>query len=261
MTITALASRWSVRKMASIKNLHIFFLTVGEKSAQESLDALKRETTIPYKLTIWYDSCGRGIDYNFHRMLRTYSDDVVMLTKNHSIARGLGYALLYLEGDYIMYVPCDNIVLPGYIDRFEAAIQNTPKMACAGSARIDGHPDYKFDFDMLVNSSVIRPDGVMLCSKEAVLDIGSISPSFGEYGYDNLEWLDRARTFGWNLVTCSNISKEINGMHEGRSMNPQLQDEIKRSTEIYLKIRDSKYQNFKWWDHRFREQQAELAGV
>lgn len=246
--------------MKPINNLRVFFLTVGETSTFESLDALKKHTDCSYKLTIWYDACDRPVDMPFFHKLQEYTDDVILSVSNHYLCTTLGYAMLYLDGDYIMLVPADNIVLPGYMDRFRHVISTTENVACIGTARVDDHPDFKFDFDMIMNGKYFRPDGVMLYPKDAILDIGSISPSFAEYGFPLLEWSDRAAHRGWNQVSCSGIAIEVNGMHEGREKNPNLQDEIQQATKTYLKIKDSGYKDFIWWDHRYREKLEPIHG-
>ena len=243
----------------SHKDIHILFVTVGEPFAFETLDALIEYMPVKHKLCIWYDTCGREVDWPYFQKLRTYTDNVILSTQNQATARILGYAMLYLDGDYLMYVPCDNLANPDYYARLMAAIDNTENAGCVGCARVDDNPDFKFEFDFIANSRVYRPDGIMIYPKKTIKDVGGICPSFGEHGFMILEWLERAMSKGWNLVSCSKVAKEIGGMHYGREMNPKTKEEIEYSTKTYLKIKDSGYKNFIWWDDSYKEKKGDVV--
>lgn len=234
--------------MPEIPDLSIFFLTVGEDVALKSLAALKEHTKQPYKLTVWYDTCGRGVDESFFKSLTEYTDDVFVLTKNHGTTGALAYSLLYLGGKYVLLVLADTVVQPGYLDRFHFAFSRMEKIACAGSFRILNPP-----WDFLINSKEFMPDGVQMFSREAINDVGGICPQFEGMGMENREWHDRAIAKGWNVVTCSGIMEEIGSKHDGRNMNPDIDKEIKRSVDVYLPIMDGKYKDFLWWKSETRE--------
>lgn len=228
--------------MPDFPNLRIFFLTVGESTAFKSLAAIKAHTKQPYKLTIWYDACGRGVDLDFYTQLMRYSDDVVVLTENHGTTGALAYALLYLEGDYILLALADTVVQEGYLDRFAFAFSRMDKIACAGSFRVEDVP-----WDFVVNSKDFMPDGVQLFSRKAIDDVGGVAACFKGMGMENLEWHNRAIAKGWNVVTCKGIMKEIGSTHDGRSQNKNLKAEIEASIAKYLLILDSGWEKFKWW--------------
>lgn len=237
--------------MPEIPDLHIFFLTVGEKVALESLRALKERTHQPYKLTIWYDSCGREIDWNFYKSLQDYSDDIFLLTKNHGTSGALAYSLLYLDGKYILIVLADTVVQEGYLDRFHFALSHMEKIACAGSFRLENVP-----WDFLINSREFMPDGVQIFDREAINEIGGISSAFRGMGLENREWHERAISKGWNVVSCRGIMKEMGSTHDGRNMNTKVQDEIEKSSRTYLNITDGKWNGFNWWDNRWDKNQS-----
>lgn len=232
--------------MSNIPGLHIFFMTVGEKVSLEALQALVEKTNQPYKLTIWFDSCGRYIDSDFLNSLKQYTDDIIILSKNHGATGALAYALLYLPGENIMVVPADCVVQEGYIERFKFALEKIEKVACVGCARIDGYPEHKFNFDFMMNSKYFMPDGIQVFPRKAINEIGGIDVNFKGMGLENREWHERAIHKGWNVVSCSGVMREIGSTHDGRSLNPNLNDEISESTQEYLKILNSKWER-EWW--------------
>ena len=213
--------------------------------AFKSLTALANLTNQKYDLTIWYDTCGRGVDLDFfHRLMRS-TDDVVLLTKNHGTSGALGYGMLYTGGDHFMVVLADTVVRPGYLERFSVAFERFEKLACAGSFRNVNTNGV----DFLVNDKEFMPDGIQMFSREAINDVGGICPQFKGMGMENREWHDRAAAKGWNLVTCAGIMDEVGTTHDGRNMNPNADAEIKESVKTYLPIKDGKYQDFTWWKY------------
>lgn len=233
---------WSL-PMPEIPDLRVLFLTVGEPVSLASLEALVKRTPQPFKLTVWYDSCGRGVDWDFYRTLTTFTDDVFLLTKNHGTSRALAHTLLYMGGKYVMLVLADTVVQEGYLDRFHFAFSQLERIACAGSFRIKKAP-----WDFLINSKEFMPDGVQMFSRAAINDVGGACPAFVGMGMENREWHDRAISRGWNVVTCNGIMEEVGSMHDGRSLNPNINAEIAESVKTYLRIKDGGYEGFKWWE-------------
>lgn len=224
-------------------NLRIFFLTVGEDVSFESLDAIKKHTHQPYKLTIWYDACGRGVNQEFYKRLFDYTDDVILLSQNHGPTMAFANAILYLDGDYVLMVLADTVVQEGYLDKFSFCFGQMHKLACAGSFRVK---DPVFDF--VLNSMELMPDGVQMFSREAINEVGGVASRFRGMGMENREWHERAVRSGWNVVTCKGIMKEIGTTHDGRSLNQNLDSEISESTKTFLKVLDSNWKDFKWWE-------------
>ena len=156
--------------------------------------------------------------------------------------RALKEHTIQLDGRYVMTVPADTVVRPGYLDRFYLAFSRFNKVAVAGCFR-----NVKTDIDFIVNSKEFMPDGILLFSRDAINNIGGVCAQFKGMGMEYLEWLERARHHGWNLVTCQGVMDEIGTMHDGRSMNPKVKEEIQKSIDTYLPILDGKYKDFVWW--------------
>lgn len=236
-------------------DLHVFFLTVGEKVSLESLNALRENTKQPHKLTIWYDACGRGVDWTFYEKLRDYTDDVILLTKNHGCVGAVAYAMLYLDFKYLMIVLADTVVRPGYLDRLAFGFTRIDKSACVGSTRTNHIP-----WDFLVNERCYMPDGVQIYKKEAINDVGGVAAAFKGTGQETLEWQERAIRKGWNIVSCKDIMDEIGSTHDGRPLNPDLNEQIEKSQDTYLRIKNAGWKDFHWWDTTWATEQPNPKG-
>ena len=125
---------------------------------------------------------------------------------------------------------------------------------CAGSFRA-----VKPDYDFAINFKECMPDGVQIFSREAINEIGGICAEFKGMGQENREWHHRALSYGWNFAACNGIMDEIGSTHDGRALNPNLEKEIKESTEIYLALMDNKWKDFKWWESGWFEGKREKS--
>ena len=235
-------------------DLRIFVLTVGEKWLPDVLRAIKSNTPEPYKLTVWYDSCGRPVQSHLVDEIKRYTDDWVLLSKNHGGAEALGFAMLYLKGKFILHVPGDCEVQPGYLEKLRFSFDHFPNVACAGNARVDDHPEFVPEWDFRpCDGKYFVPDGVLLFSKKAINSIGGIDASFNNYSLDQREWGLRAMKHDWNLVACKGINKEFGDMHTGRKLNPDLQKDIDHNTKAFCKIIDNGHRADWWADKKDEE--------
>lgn len=239
--------------MSDIQNLRVFFLTVGEPGAINTLDDFIKRTKQPYKLTVWYDACGRGVDLHFWGEMLARTKDVIVSAENRGTVGAVAYAMLYTDFDYLMLLLADTVVEEGYLDRMKTALARFGKVACAGSTR--NQFNVKVDYDFVLNARELEPDGIMLFSKEAINEIGGIATAFKGMGQEQREWNERAMEKGWNIVSCNNIMTEKGTMHDGRIHNPRLAEEIAESEKTYLKIYDRRWKDLNWWDNKIEKEE------
>lgn len=206
--------------------LGIYVSTIGESVTFETLDRLIKFTPKPYKLTVWYDACGRGVDWDFYKRILTYTDDVVLLTQNKGPGANYAFSLLYSDCDYVMTVFADCLVNEGYFDLIEQAFREIPRLATAGSDITGRAPK------VVVSDYRQNPDGLQVFNRRAVDEIGGLCPSFRGYGHDLFEFHCRSMRRGWNTAMIPGIMWEGGNKHEGRGMNKNLSEEIERNTKV-----------------------------
>lgn len=224
----------------------IFMQTVGEDVIWQTLATLFANTpelkTHEATLTIWYDAC-RSYSDEFYKKLLAYTDDVILVKKDHGITWGVAFGLLYLTGTYRVLVLADTAVRPGWIKRLEDPFKKYDHVAATGSIL----NEEKFSDQEYLSNIDVLPDGVQMFSGAAIDDIGGILPAFRGYGHDTLDWHVRAVESWWNVVAVKGIMDELGTKHDGRVLNPRMDEEIAFNSKVLKKVHEEGKQKMHWW--------------
>ena len=224
--------------------ISIFVLTVGENIIFESLDRLIPSCP-PHKLTIMYDTCGRGIDYKYLDRLMERTNDVVVLTRDHGAAAAWGWATLYLEYDFLVLVAPDFLVHKGWFDRAFSYF-NDPLVGIVGEA---WRPS--LGMGAAINDRDRGIDGICIVRKTAVNAAGGISPAFNGRGPFHTEWHRRIAANGYKYIAIDGLCDhgKADLQHTGRDMQPRSiwEPELHLDNLTYLKMDKLKYTGYNWW--------------
>jgi hypothetical protein len=228
----------------------IFVMTVGEDVVFETLDAVKRETKIPYNLTVWYHPT-KGINMDTFNKIQSYTDDIIMCTKNQKNSGVGGYFQIYSDYDYLLGLCADSVLKPGYFDRLMKPFTIYSKVAFVGSG---GHEDaLRFDYE--ANNPYNLPDISGMWSRDAVNDIGGPLAAFHTYGFEPLEIFGRAISKGWKIVHARNIFTDggLKGRkHTGtESMNKkEREDSLIFNGALQIEVDSMLYKGYNWWSNK-----------
>ena len=229
------------------EGLHLFLFTVGEKVTQKTLDSIRAFTPKPYRLTIWYDACGRKIDWNFYDQLANQCDDIVLLSQNHGITEAVGFALLYHHAEFIMLVFADNVLLPGYYDRLMEPFLNHPNLISAGHS----YKPLKTAYELSNLDNF--PDGAQMIRRDYLDEVGGISPAFRIYGHELTEFYYRALSLGFDVAACKDILNGTFEAHEGRDQLDDKEHIIDHNSRTLLSMQRLGFGSYPWWSRTVME--------
>ena len=225
--------------------VQIFMITVGEESTFLTIESLKANTTVDYKLTIWYDVCGRNFEPAFLERLRTYTNDVVVSFEQHGAFSETGWFLLYAKADFLILCGADTPAKPGYFDRLMYPFTQQPNLVICGEANryipvaydLNGH----------------HPDGICLLSSRMLGKVGSICSSFTNIGPYIVEFLDRIRRLGFDFAAVQDVSLHLG--HEGREKLSNWREMLDTDCKVLLKSQALAGQGYNWFDKHLMEKE------
>ena len=224
------------------KTLGIVVLTAGEDCTFRALDNIRKNTPCKYELIVWYN-CIKPFDPMFHERLREFTDDIVICTKNKGSVGAYGYAFSYLDYDFILIQCCDVAVTAGYLERLSEPFQWYEKLAMAGQSSLNryGIPH------QLWTPFELCPDKVMLWNREALGEVGSISPSFKIFGDGSTEHIHRTLYKGWNVASVSGVVEEITNEQSMSKFLPNRQKLVDDNIEVFKRCAARGYTTYDWW--------------
>ena len=225
----------------------IFFVTtVGESITLRTLDAIAKHTPFKPGICVWYDACGRGVDYKFYGEINKRTDDIIMSTKNKYLSGSWGFASLYLDYDYIVTVPADSPPLPGYWEKMMRPFR-------LGSIGVSGEAWNK-ELGDRIDYNGRHVDGIACWNKEALNDVGGFSPSFFGFAYMHNELQKRMYEKCWTFAAMNGLCEEGNLKHEGRDLNQDVQNMIHRDNLTWLVAEKGKFKSYNWWSKEIEKE-------
>jgi len=228
----------------------IFIMTVGEEVVFETLDAVKRETKIPYELAVWYHPI-KGVNMDTFNRIQKYTDDVIMCTKNQKNSGVTGYFQIYSDYDYILGLCADSVLKEGYFERLLKPFETYSKVAFVGS----GEHEDKLTMDYESNNPYNLPDISGMFSHDAINEIGGTLAAFHTYGFEPLEWYGRAISKGWKIVHARNIFTDggKNGVkHSGTETmeKKEREDSLIHNGALQIELDSKLYKGYNWWSSK-----------
>lgn len=224
--------------------LKVFVLTVGEEVVHDAITMFHFHTPIPYDLTIWYDACGRGVDWKFLDSLFKHTDDVILSTKDKTISAAMGFASVFTGYEWMLMMSADVFPRPDYFGRMVSAIGNVPKVGMVGEAwRGDIDGDYE------VSNFEKGIDAFWMLSKEAVNSVGGFSPSFNGKGPGHFEFQRRLVANGWNFVAMDGLCDHGGQKHEGRDRDKGWKKAVQEDDVALMRAAMRGYKHYNWWSN------------
>ena len=238
-----------------MSSLALFTLTIGEPETLLAIDRMINYTPEPYSLTVWYDTCGQGINRAFYRELTIRTDDVVVLSKNHGPTAAVSYFLLYTHADYIILFGSDSLVRNDYFSRITAPFNTFGDMAVAGEP-FHGNDFGDKDFLICGNDGIVNyPDPLLMIKRKVVNEVGGISPSFNFYGHEMTEFIGRCIAHNWKVAIVDKLLDRQYLTQTGITRNYGLTDVIKKNEKVFLHAKDRGFRGYNWWTNNLLKEE------
>lgn len=223
--------------------------TVGESTTERVLDSIKNYAPTA-KILVWCDTRGKfSFSDPFVTMLNKYTDDVICLSKNHGVATAISFTSLYVPSDIVCFNGADALFYPDTWPRILEAFEKYPRAVVVGGTRKNNFPE-----QMWVSDLQHFPDEVFCLNRNLVNEVGGICASFTGYGHEPLEYCYRVIDHGYDVVTLQDLFLELNGGHEGRSGNPNLEKDIDHSARVIHATNHLRANGgYNWFDNKVRE--------
>ena len=213
-------------------------LSVGDHPIGLKAIPLLRKSLPPHELVIWNNGSSKEHAEN----LRSLCDVFMNSSHNMWTSKGFGYALLYLEYEWLIISAPDIVVRDDWW-KFVEPHMKRPEVGIIGDCM---KPDRELGSWELSNPDSL-PDGITLWRKEMINDVGGISPSFGIWGHDLLDLQIRAWNAGWKIV---NIHTGLIHTGDGHTGVDAVKKELgeKRFDEMHSRsCRALKSIRKNWW--------------
>jgi hypothetical protein len=224
--------------------LKVFILTTGEACIHDAITCFHWHTPVPYDLTIWYDACGRGVDWKFFDSLGKHTDDLILCTRDKKINGAHGFATVYLDYDFLLLMSADLMVKADYWARIMKPFADNAKMGMSGEAwRDDVIGEYE-------TSNFARGiDALMLIKRAAVNSAGGMCPSFNGKGPAHFEFQRRLVANGWEFAAINGLCDHGGEQHEGRDKDPEWRKSTRFDDLAIMRAAMKGYKSYNWWSN------------
>lgn len=227
-------------------DITIFMVTVGEPVTFEALESIKMYADNKrYKIMIWYDACGRGVNLDFYNRLKEYTDDVILSTQNQGLPKIFGYAMLYTDTPYLFLTGSDTVFNPNFLSDMLEPFSTMDNVGVVGECGRD-LPD---KYTVCKNEDII-PDLAILIKKKVINEVGATSPSFKLYGQEFSEWCNRVIADGrWQVISCTGTGVHKDDPSDGKAKIEDLIDVYGLNVGLVLRLKDKGYKGYDWWSN------------
>ena len=231
--------------------LQIFVLTAGNPILFETLEAIKKNVKVSYDLCVWYHNLNKGdkLDIKFYEKIFKYTDDVIMANRNQGCPAPAGYAFIYKDFDYILYLNDDHVVKEGAMEKMLLMYSKMDHVAYIGEGAESNKMEYLYE----VSNPNNLPDWGGLISRDAINDVGAIGAFFPSYGFDFIEWQMRLLMKGWRIVNYKGLFEHGGKNKKDHETAHKLKDFRKiqgASFGMYHVCERFKFINYKWWTNK-----------
>lgn len=231
--------------------LQVYLLTAGNDIVFETLDSVKQNVKIPYNLCVWYHALDEEhkVDLDFYKRLTSYTDDVIMATKNQGCPNAFGYGYIYKDYDYNLVLNDDLVVLEGAVEKMMMMFEKTNKVAYIG----EGSESSKLSYIYEVNNVGNLPDWGGIVKREAINECGGPPAFFPAYGFDYIELIMRFLNRGWRVINYQGLflhGGKNNRPHESISETKGLRETQGASFGMYHVCERLGFNNYVWWSNK-----------
>jgi hypothetical protein len=227
--------------------LQIFIVTAGNDVVFETLESLKA-IKIPHETCVWYHPLDERfkIEADFFTRLTSYTDDVIMATKNQGCPPAFGYGLVYKKYDYFLHLDDDLVVLDGAVEKMLKLHDFYRRLGFVG----EGIESDKMAVTYEINNIKNLPDWGGIFTRECINEIGSRGAMFPKYGFDFTELQIRAMTRGWKVINHKGFFKHGGSHKHGHETRAKMTDlpEIHGQSFATFRILEAmNFSNYNWW--------------
>jgi|WetSurMetagenome_2_1015567.scaffolds.fasta_scaffold27322_2 hypothetical protein len=231
--------------------LLVYVLTAGNDILFETLDSIKENVKIPHQLCVFYHALDENhpISLDFFNHILTYTDDVIMATKNQKCPAVSGYGKIYQDYDLMLELPDDMILKPNSVETMLFPYQILRRVGYVGQGCRSYLMQYPYQIDSLDNF----PDWGGILNHEMVNEIGGHCAFFPTYGSDATEWMQRVHLAHWKIVNYKDLF-----IHGGKNkIEHASRDELKDHNNIigesfgrYKICEQLGFQHYNWWSNK-----------
>ena len=224
-----------------------FVQTVGESVTIETIKSLKANTPSPHRIIVWY-SVNNGGEPNqgFISELRKYTKDVIVDYNDIGMAETVGLLLLYIKDEFILYSQADTIVPEGYYEKMMKFFEDET-VGIVGNLS-QGQINHLEGAKFVVSDPEFNPDTVKIFRKKMVNDIGSICPSYRNWGEFMAEYYNRILADDkWKIVGGDFGVKHNEVVHGGRINNERWEEQAVTAQELFMRCKAKGFKDYNWW--------------
>lgn len=190
------------------------------------------------RIVIWHD-CPETEEHS--KKVEAICDDYIKSNSNFGTCKGYGWALTYLEYDYILLFGDDCILPDDYATKIMPLFQNE-KVAVVGELWNLG---FKLN-QYVMSDKTNMPDGPNIIRKKAINDVGSLCPEFGMLAHHFMELQERMLDAGWILLGGCSGAKHLGHYTTQKYRSKEFNDsDMERSNLAWKRSKDRK----KWWEN------------
>jgi glycosyltransferase involved in cell wall biosynthesis len=145
---------------------------------------------------IW---CDNGSTDGIRDIIPKYNPDVVILNRdNLGSSKGYNRAIAMTTGDYILHLGCDILFQQGWLRTIREHLEKIPNtgmitIPCEGVSLDESIQGSVKIVNGCKIQPIMCPTGVHVISRKLWKKCGYYDESFGLYGNEDCEWIERAR--------------------------------------------------------------------
>lgn len=188
---------------------------------------------------IWVDN---GSTDHTHDVMTSFEPDISVLhSKNLGVAKGYNHGYVLATGDWIVITGCDMLMPDNWLLTMKEYIEKIPDtgIACMYSQPIEKVPERIRGDRMSINGLELIPAlpfGRRIVRRDLFKDIGYLREDFGLYGWEDVEWGERAlrvcyekglRSYTIPNQVAEHLGTEGVKMHDGK--DPEEYHAFKRA--------------------------------
>lgn len=186
-------------------HLTVFMITLGNHDFYLENISRLRKSLPQHELVIW----NNGSSTEFESKLKSLADVYISSSHNMWTSKCFGFAILYLEYDWLIILAPDIKVKDAWWDQIHPLMDNN--VGIIGDSM--KHPLSTSEVNQCNENNL--PDGFHVINRRMVNDIGSLSPSFGIWGHDLTEFKLRALKNGWKILSVDSGLEHYGDGHTG----------------------------------------------
>lgn len=159
------------------------------------------------------------------RFSRIFKPDVQILNKqNLGVAKGYNRGLLLATGEYVVILGCDRLMPENWLRTFLDAFNRVPQTGVV-SLYSNPHAERFRGDEKLINGLRIQPAfaaEARMHSREFLIEAGLFREDFGLYGFEDVEWCERAERTALKLGKINYVIPSMpHATHLGYTVDSQ----------------------------------------